>query len=288
VGKRPLMYGIHSRLTAGALGVLLMTRREGSVGGPVAANGGMSNSEILRVVNRYIGVSGGYLGDFTYRTHAEFYPEYCDLDIDPNRYEGTTRQRFIKILSSLSPADQAKVLRGVLKRFPVDAGPPCRKQSYQEVLQIISRLEGTASVPLVEPRIRSELVARAIADEEALLRSSGPASAVDRIHTVLHGYIIALCYDAGIDPPNDASTTALFKLLRTSHPKIVDLGQRAQEIERMLNACGNILDAMNTLRNRASLAHPNRYLLEAEEAMLVINIGRALFNYLDAKLATGT
>jgi hypothetical protein len=27
--------------------------------------------EVMKVVNRYIGVSGGYLGDFSYRTHAE-------------------------------------------------------------------------------------------------------------------------------------------------------------------------------------------------------------------------
>jgi hypothetical protein len=44
---------------------------------------GLTRQEIARLVNRYIGVSGGYLGDFSYRTHAEFYPEYCDLDINP-------------------------------------------------------------------------------------------------------------------------------------------------------------------------------------------------------------
>lgn len=37
----------------------------------------MSMKEILRVVNRYIGVEGGYLVGFSYRTHADFYPEYC-------------------------------------------------------------------------------------------------------------------------------------------------------------------------------------------------------------------
>jgi hypothetical protein len=33
---------------------------------------GLTNGEVIQVVNRYIGVSGGYLGDFSYRTHAEF------------------------------------------------------------------------------------------------------------------------------------------------------------------------------------------------------------------------
>jgi hypothetical protein len=47
---------------------------------------GMTNQEILRPINRYIGVSNdGYLGDFTYQTHEEFYPEFCGLDINGKR-----------------------------------------------------------------------------------------------------------------------------------------------------------------------------------------------------------
>ena len=37
---------------------------------------GLSRGEIIRLVNSYIGVSGGYLGDFSSRTHAEFYPAF--------------------------------------------------------------------------------------------------------------------------------------------------------------------------------------------------------------------
>ena len=80
---------------------------------------GLTNAEIMKVVNRYIGVSGGYLGDFSYRTHAEFYPEYCELDIDPYQYEGTTRERFIAVLKGSPPNVQAQILRGVIERFPV-------------------------------------------------------------------------------------------------------------------------------------------------------------------------
>jgi hypothetical protein len=65
---------------------------------------GLTKGEIIRLVNGYIGVSGGYLGDFSYRTHSEFYPEYCQLDVDPANYEGTTRERFISILERSDPA----------------------------------------------------------------------------------------------------------------------------------------------------------------------------------------
>jgi hypothetical protein len=81
------------------------------------AGGALKQSEISKVVSKYIGVSGGYLGDFLYRSHHEFYLE-LDLDNDPYKYDGTTRERFIKILSESSPAVQAKILEGVLTRFP--------------------------------------------------------------------------------------------------------------------------------------------------------------------------
>ena len=58
----------------------------------------LSIGDILKLVNEYIGVHGGYLGDFTYRTHREFYPQFCDVEVDPDQYEGTTRERFIKVL----------------------------------------------------------------------------------------------------------------------------------------------------------------------------------------------
>jgi hypothetical protein len=70
---------------------------------------GLTRPEIYTVVNRYIGVKDGYLGDFSYRTHTDFYPLFCDLDIDPNQYEGTTRERFIEILSKSTPEVQAAI-----------------------------------------------------------------------------------------------------------------------------------------------------------------------------------
>jgi hypothetical protein len=246
----------------------------------------LSRGEIAKLVYQYIGVSGGYLGDFSYTTHASFYPEYCDLDINPNEYEGTTRERFMTILSSLPPRDQAAVLRGVINRFPVGVGPATRTTEVcNKFVQIIQRLESGTPIPVKIPGNSSDVVLRAIADADLLLRSSGATSAVDRIHTALHGYLIATCRNAGIPFANDASTTALLKALRSSHPKFADLGPRAQDIEKVLTSCTNILDVMNPIRNKASMAHPNQVLLGHEEALLVINVGRTLITYLDSKLS---
>jgi hypothetical protein len=44
------------------------------------------------------------------------------------------------------------------------------------------------------------------------------------------------------------------------------------------------MDALNPIRNNASIAHPNQDLLEKEEALLVINVARTLLHYLDSKI----
>jgi len=249
---------------------------------------GLTKQEIMKIVNRYIGVSGGYLGDFSYRTHADFYPEYCDLDIDPTKYEGTTRERFIEILE-MSPSEaQAKIVRGVLQRFPLDVQhkPDTRtKECHDELINIALRLEGASPVATPAPKITTAVVERAISDMEALIHTSDAVSGVDRVHTVLHGYLRAVCASESIQYCNDDSITRLFKLLRQNHPALQNFGVHSQDTERILQSLATIMDALNPIRNKASLAHPNEDLLGKDEAMLVINAARTLLHYLNAKFS---
>jgi hypothetical protein len=128
-------------------------------------------------------------------------------------------------------------------------------------------------------------VLRALADAENLIQTSGPTSAVDRVHTVLHGYLQAACDGEGIAYRRDDTMVTLLRKLQSGHPMLSDLGPRAQDIGKVLNASASILDAMLPVRNQASVAHPNQELLGEAEARLVINVGRSLLNYLDAKLS---
>jgi hypothetical protein len=245
----------------------------------------LTDREITRIVNRYIGVSGGYLGDFSYRSHADFYAEYCDMNVDPYAYEGTTRERFIAILSSREPRDQARILRGILERFPPDEGPETRQTAHAEVLTLIERLVSGPLITSHTPQITSEVVLRALTDPETLIQTSGPTSAVDRAHTVLHGYLMAVCDDAGIAYRREDSMVSLFRAIQTGHPKLAHLAPRAQDVRKVLNAFASVLDAMLPVRNQASVAHPNPSLLDEPEARLVINASRTLLHYLDDKLS---
>jgi hypothetical protein len=246
----------------------------------------LTQQQIMTVVNRYITVMGGYLGDFSYRTHADFYPEYCGIDdVFPETYDGTTRERFIQILTTRKPHDQAKILRGVVDRFgDNDAGSEPRMRLRGEILQWAAGLEGTAMITIASPAETREVVLRALGDANNLIQTSGPASVVDRIHTALHGHLLAVCESAGIEVENDASATRALKLLRQQHPALQATGPRAEDITRVLNSLANVLDTLNPIRNNASVAHPNRELLDAPEALLAINAGRTIFAYLDEKL----
>ena len=87
-----------------------------------------------------------------------------------------------------------------------------------------------------------------------------------------------------LDPLGDGCRILYIDLRRREHPQLQDLGPRSQDLENVLNAAGAMLDALTPVRNKASLAHPNKDLLGRDEAQLVVNAGRTLLAYLDAKI----
>lgn len=244
---------------------------------------GLKQAEISKLVYKYIGVSGGYLGNSSYRSHHEFYIE-LDLDIDPYKYDGTTRERFIKVLSESPPQVQARILEGVLARFPVGNSELRTAERAAEIRGWITRLRSGPHVEQPALRITSEVVERALLDAQELLRATGATSGVDRLHTALHGYLREVCGSADLTTAEDAPLTELFKQVRGAHPAFRDLGPRSEEILRVLRALATILDSFNPLRNKASVAHPNPALLPEPEAMLVINVARSILHYVDEKV----
>jgi hypothetical protein len=152
----------------------------------------------------------------------------------------------------------------------------------------LARLRVVASgihVPDVRLRTSSEVAREALADAQSLLTSRGPTSAVDRIHTGLHGFLKAACAEAGIAHAPEATPNQLLKALLDGHGSLMDLGPRSDDMKKIIRTSGAIFDAMGTLRNRASLAHPNDELLDHDEALFVINIARSLLSFLDSKFS---
>jgi hypothetical protein len=256
----------------------------------------LTKGEAVRLVNAWIGVSGGYLGSFGYASHDEFWLMHCDVDVSTNDFDGSTRECFIDTLLSVPPDSQANALRAILDEYPPEdrpaepENPRFRTPAFhQEIQRWISRLEGDHGVVAVELPGSPEMVQAALDDAELLLRSpGGPQRAVDRVHTALHGYLRAMCVEAQVDVADRPSLTACFKRLRQDHPALADLALNGRETSRLGTAMAGIVDALEPIRNNRSAAHPNPELLGPAEAVLAINAASSLLAYLEVKRKTMT
>lgn len=237
------------------------------------------------VTRRWIGVHQGYLGDFSYRTHHEFYPDYCDIeDIDSYAVEGTTRERFEAILTRETPARQARILRGVLKKFP-DPHDKSRESDHRSRMQgLISRCEGGIPIEPIKPAAGRVVVELALREGEDRIKAGEPLAAVDRIHTAFAGFLEGIAVERKIEVGKDAPITKVFKHLRQGCPELQPSGQHGERIEKVLNSLAAVMDALNPLRNHGTLAHANEHLIEPAEATLYVNAVKTLMHYFNVKL----
>lgn len=200
------------------------------------ADAGLSETEMMSLVHDYIRVDGGYLRGF-------------------------------------SCARQAKIVDGVFRFLPVDSGPeeqrPTGTRVKEQLAGAVTRLRGQA-VQVDDRGVKNATVERAIRDADLLIREHGKTSGVHRIHTALHGYLRSLCLHHGLAPDDGADATRLLKLLRTLVPALQTGLARKEDVARVQSALATIVDALNPIRNQASMAHPNDGLLAIAEAALVI------------------
>lgn len=197
----------------------------------------------------------------------DFYVLYCEVSIE----EYVEFEEFI----------QDKNVQGLWQQI-VDAFWDM-KRSIRFIATGISEKE-QAIIPTPRVDVTNVAVLRALRDVENLLVTSGPVSAVDRVHTILHGYFREICVSADLELPNDASIVRLFSILRNHHPVLVNLGSRTEEVSRLLNTMSSIVDQLNMWRNRASIAHANEAILSEDEAVLAINASRTLLHYINSKV----
>ncbi|MGB7285035.1 MAG: abortive infection family protein [Candidatus Acidiferrum sp.] len=131
--------------------------------------------------------------------------------------------------------------------------------------------------------ITSATVEHALSQARTLIVSHGASAALDRVHTVFHAYLKAVCDGAQLQMPNDhPGIIQLLGLLRRddmflSEPDLKDL------VNQTLKGIQKAVDALETFRNEFSLVHPQEMLPEPE-ALFVINVTQAMLRYLDARL----
>lgn len=137
--------------------------------------------------------------------------------------------------------------------------------------------------PPQEPEDAASLASKAFFEAAGLVKRGQAPSAIDRIHTALHAYLLETCSKANMVVGNDPAAAQLFKLLREQHPAFLPAGPRHDDVNRILRTFASVVDAMSPIRNRASLAHANP-LLEEPEAIAVVNAAYTIFRYVQDSL----
>lgn len=153
---------------------------------------------------------------------------------------------------------------------------------YQIINNVLLETDEYVHPPEPHPSI-SSVVDRAISDAKSLIGQSGASSAIDRAHTALHGYLISLCNESGIESSESLTTSKAFKLLREKHAAFSGSGPRSSDVNRVLQAFATSIDAFATIRNKASLAHANE-LLDDPEATAMVNAMFTIFRYIQDSL----
>ncbi|MFD1736157.1 abortive infection family protein [Bacillus salitolerans] len=256
----------------------------------------LERTEINSVVS-YIGVHGGYLGDFSYSTHADFYPSFCGLEINPVEYAGTTRERFMKILTESEPDDQTKILLGVLEKYPLhyfeeqlhnkiitEQEFKHKERLHEKITLWINQLRGEV-IEESDLKHDIEFVKNVLLQATTLIENHSYSSAVDRVHTAIHGYLKALCDEQNFTfNEQNVKIQDMWGKLKTEHPSFnIDVRAHHRPINQTVNAIGKFLENMNEIRNNHGFSHPNEDIIEENEAKFIINLARVILYYIDSK-----
>ena len=101
------------------------------------------------------------------------------------------------------------------------------------------------------------------------------------MHTFFQGYLRNKCSQWQIQLEADANIKDALLSIIDNHQYFTEIN-REPELKNILKSLSNMCDRFDTFRNHHSLAHPSESLLERNEAKLMINVIRSLYEYIEA------
>lgn len=227
------------------------------------------------LLEKLLGMSGGYVLHFSDRTFAEFFADTINLDIDDDKYRshGTSKANRLRAFWSV---EENHVVGKVMSEM-IDMVPEAEDQSQVDLktkcsLILGQLLRGVAVEDIGALDVTSEertfrLLAAAV---RRAIDDGDPDAALDRLHTYVTKFIRQVCKGRKIDTDEKKPLHALIG----EYTKVVkNDGCIESEIsERILKSSIANFELFNHVRNRQSLAHDNELLGKAESLLVVSHI----------------
>lgn len=231
-------------------------------------------------LEKFFGMSSGYVLDFSNRTIQEFVAENTNRDIYDKKYEyesGSKANR-IRAFWDKEPGQVVGKLLGDLLEY-WKAGKLMRGEDitsaeqalYDECLKISVKIKQDSvveNIDALQPNVDDknfQMLAKSIRES---IEKNEPEVAIDRLHTFVVRYIRELCDKHSITYTRDTPLHSLFggyiKFLQEN--KLVE----SEMTERILKSSISVLEAFNGVRNNQSFAHDNA-VLNYHESILIFN-----------------
>jgi hypothetical protein len=226
------------------------------------------------LLEKLLGMSGGYVLNFTDRTFAEFFADTVGIDIEDTKYnrQGTSKAKRLRTFWSVEENHiVGKALSEMLDMIETeDQATAALKAKCSVAIERL--LKGVAVDDIGALDVESEertfrLLAASVRRD---IDDGNPEAALDRLHTYVVKYVRRVCKTRKIDTDEKKPLHALI----SEYTKAVkNDGSIESEIsERILKSSIANFEAFNYVRNRHSLAHDNDLLSRAESLLIVNHI----------------
>ncbi len=226
-----------------------------------------------RKLEQLLGMSSGYVLDFSNRTFDDFFVDTISLNIWDEKYNsgsGSKANRMRAFWSKEPNHLVGRLVTGLLE-YMTEPTEPSRITLYQECQQIAQRLSASAPVPelsaidLVAAGREFDVLARSVREA---IENNEPESGLDRLHTFTVKFVRSLCEKHGIVVTREKALHSLFgEYVKCLMAKGAIQSKMA---EKILKTSISVLDSFNEVRNDQSLAHDNK-ILGYNESLLIMN-----------------
>lgn len=140
---------------------------------------------------------------------------------------------------------------------------------------------GISDSIITAPANASESVQAACDEVNRLIIEGKYPIAIDRAHTFFQAYLRDKCSDWKIDIKADAKIKDALLSIINNHKYFAEIN-RISDLKNVFNSLSNMCDRFDTYRNNHSLAHPSQSLLTNNEAKLMINVIKSLYDYIES------
>ena len=249
-------------------------------------------------IEKFLGMSSGYVADFSDRTFHEFVGVVTGLDMNDEKYHYASNSKANRLRQFIKIEDNnivGKLLQEMCHHYfeklkeaqatswhPKDADALEKEEElYHECLKISQTLQGNLvdDISAIKPNsddVDFKKLAETIRES---IEKNLPEVALDRLHTFVMKYIRELCKKHGIEYTDEEALHSVFgkyiKFLTANAYLETEMSKR------ILKTSISNLDSFNDVRNNKSFAHDNP-ILNYEESVLVFNSISSMIKFIEA------